>query len=478
MSDLNKLTLTQAIDGIKTKKFSAKELVSDCLTQIQKLEPTLNSFVTLNENALNESENINFSKPLAGIPIAVKDNFCTQDLRTTASSKLLENFIPQYSAYVVEKLKDAGAIIIGKTNMDSWAHGSSTETSDFGPSKNPWNPKHLPGGSSGGSAATMAADEAIVSIGSETAGSIRQPSAWCGVVGLKPTYGRVSRCGVVAMGSSMDSPGPIAKTVDDAALILSLISGHDPADATSLNKKPWQIPEALTSLKGLKIGLPKAYFPKKIKPEVKQSILNAAEKLKELGAEIIELDVMDPKYAIAVYTILQRSEVSSNLGRYTGIRYGHDRTFFGDEAKRRIMLGTYALSSGYYDAYYLKAQKVRTLIIQDFEKQFQKVDAIIGPTSPTTALPIGASAGQAMFGELEDILVEPSTLAGLPGISVPCGFADGLPIGLQIITPQLREDLSVNIARLFESNTDYHLQKPNLNCHPEQSEGSRPEAVK
>lgn len=462
MSDLNKLTLTQAIDGIKSKKFSAKELVSDCLTQIQKLEPTLNSFVTLNENALNESENIDFSKPLAGIPIAVKDNFCTQDLRTTASSKLLENFIPQYSASVVEKLKDAGAIIIGKTNMDAWAHGSSTETSDFGPTKNPWNLKHLPGGSSGGSAATMASDEAIVSIGSETAGSIRQPSAWCGVVGLKPTYGRVSRRGVVAMGSSMDSPGPIAKTVDDAALILSLISGHDPKDATSLNEKPWQIPEALTSLKGLKIGLPKAYFPEKIKPEVKQSILNAAQKLTELGAEIIELDVMDPKYAIAVYTILQRSEVSSNLGRYTGIRYGHDRTFFGDEAKRRIMLGTYALSSGYYDAYYLKAQKVRTLIIQDFEKQFQKVDAIIGPTSPTTALPIGASAGQAMFGELEDMLVEPSTLAGLPGISIPCGFANGLPIGLQIITPQLREDLAVNIARLFESNTDYHLQKPQL----------------
>jgi aspartyl-tRNA(Asn)/glutamyl-tRNA(Gln) amidotransferase subunit A len=461
--DLNKLTLIEAIKGIKEKKFSSTELIQDCLDKIEQLEPTLNAFVTVTKNsALEQSKNIDFTKPLAGIPIAVKDNFCIKDIKVTASSNLLKDYTAQYTATVVQKLQTAGAIVIGKTNMDAWAHGSSTETSDFGPTKNPWNPKHLPGGSSGGSAAAVASDEVVSSIGSETAGSIRQPSAWCGTVGLKPSYGRVSRYGVIAMGSSMDCPGPITKTVDDAALLLSIISGHDPKDATSIPQNPWQIPTGFKDLKGLKIGLPKAYFPEGIKPTVKTAILNAAETLKKLGAEVIELDVMDPKFAIAVYTVLQRSEVSSNLARFTGIRYGEPRSAFGDEAIRRIMLGTYTLSSGYYDAYYLQAQKVRTLIIQDFDKQFQKVDAIIGPTSPTTALALGATEGQSMFGELEDILVEPSTLAGLPGISVPCGFGDGLPVGLQIITPQLREDLAVNIARCFESNTDYHLQHPNL----------------
>ena len=461
--ELNKLTLIDAVKGIKEKKFSSTELVQDCLLKIEQLEPTLNAFVTVNkDNALNQSKNIDITKPLAGIPIAIKDNFCIKDIRTTASAKLLDKYVAQYTSTVVQKLIDAGAIVIGKTNMDAWAHGSSTETSDYGPTKNPWNPKHLPGGSSGGSAASVASDEVVTSIGSETAGSIRQPSAWCGTVGLKPSYGRVSRYGVIAMGSSMDCPGPITKTVDDAALLLSIISGHDPKDATSIPQNPWQIPVDLKDLKGLKIGLPKAYFPELMKPAVKTAVLNATKTLKKLGAQIIELDVLDPKYSIAVYTVLQRSEVSSNLARFTGIRYGEPRSAFGDEAIRRIMLGTYTLSSGYYDAYYLQAQKVRTLIIQDFDKQFQKVDAIIGPTSPTTALPLGATEGKSMFGELEDMLVEPSTLAGLPGISIPCGFSDGLPIGLQIITPQLREDLVVNIARLFESNTDYHLQKPIL----------------
>jgi len=397
--ELNKLTLIEAIKGIKEKKFSSTELVSDCLDKIAKLEPTLNAFVTVNkDNALNQSKNIDITKPLAGIPIAIKDNFCVKGIKVTASSNLLKDYTAQYTATVVQKLEDAGAIVIGKTNMDAWAHGSSTETSDFGPTKNPWNPKHLPGGSSGGSAAAVASDEVVTSIGSETAGSIRQPSAWCGTVGLKPSYGRVSRYGVIAMGSSMDCPGPITKTVDDAALLLSIISGHDPKDATSIPQGPWQIPAPLKDLKGLKIGLPKAYFPEGIKSTVKEAVLNAAETLKKLGAEIIELDVLDPKYAIAVYTVLQRSEVSSNLARFTGIRYGHPRSTFGDEAIRRIMLGTYTLSSGYYDAYYLQAQKVRTLIIEDFEKQFKKVDAIIGPTSPTTALSLGATEGQSMFG--------------------------------------------------------------------------------
>lgn len=464
MSELNKLTLSQARQGLLSKKFTSKELVADCLARIKKLEPILNAFVSVFESeVLKQSENADLSKPLGGIPIAVKDNFCTKNQRTTASSKVLDNYLAHYDATTIARLKDAGAIIIGKTNMDAWAHGSSTETSDYGSTKNPWNPQHLPGGSSGGSASATAADESIISIGSETAGSIRQPASWCGVVGFKPTYGRVSRYGVVAMKSSTDSPGPICKTVDDAAAVLEIMSGHDPHDATSINEAPWKTPSLQPNLKGLKFGLPTAYFPKEIQSEVKEAILNAAETLKKLGAEIIEIDVLDPKYSIAVYTILQRSEVSSNLARFDGIRYGNDRSFFGQEAKRRIMLGTYSLSSGYYDAYYTKAQKVRTLICQDFDKQFGKVDAIIGPVSPTTALKVGASEGQAMFGEIQDMLVEPSSIAGLPGISVPCGFDKiGLPIGLQIITPQKREDLVYQIAKLFESNTDFHTQKPKL----------------
>ena len=464
MTDLNKLTLKTARDGLISKKFSSVELVIDCFSQIEKLEPQLNCFVTtLKDEALKEAGSADLSKPLGGIPITVKDNFCTLGIRTTASSKVLGNYIAQYDATTIERLKSAGAIIIGKTNMDAWAHGSSTETSDYGSTKNPWNIKHLPGGSSGGSAAAVAADETIISVGSETAGSIRQPASWCGVIGFKPTYGRVSRYGVVAMKSSTDSPGPICKTVDDAATVLEIMSGHDNHDATSINEVPWKTPSLPSDLKGLKFGLPTAYFPKEIQSEVKEAIFNAVETLKKLGAEIIELDVLDPKYSIAVYTILQRSEVSSNLARFDGIRYGNDRSFFGQEAKRRIMLGTYSLSSGYYDAYYTKAQKVRTLICQDFDKQFTKVDAIIGPVSPTTALQVGASEGQAMFGEIQDMLVEPSSIAGLPGISLPCGFDKiGLPVGLQIIAPQKREDLVYQIAKLFESNTDFHTQKPKL----------------
>lgn len=465
MSNLNQLNLEEAREGLLSKKFSSVELVSDCLTQIKNNAKNINSFVTVcDESALKEANNADLSKPLGGIPIAIKDNYCTKNIRTTASAKLLDNYIPQYDATTIEKLKSAGAIIIGKTNMDAWAHGSSTETSDYGVTKNPWNLNHLPGGSSGGSAAAMAADEAIISVGSETAGSIRQPASWCGVVGLKPSYGRVSRYGVIAMKSSTDSPGPITKTVNDAATLLEIMSGHDLHDATSIEENNWQRPQIKNDLKNIKIGIPLSYFPKEIQPEVKQAILESSEILKKLGAQIIELpDVLDPKYSIAVYTILQRSEVSSNLARFDGIRYGNDRTFFGTEAKRRIMLGTYSLSSGYYDAYYLKAQKVRSLICNDFDKQFSKVDAIIGPVSPTTALKIGASEGQAMFGELQDMLVEPSSIAGLPGISIPCGFdKNNLPIGLQIFTPQKREDLVYQIAKIFELNTNFHKKRPNL----------------
>ncbi|MCX6726753.1 MAG: amidase family protein [Candidatus Shapirobacteria bacterium] len=465
MSDLNKLTIKEAREGLLSKKFSSKELVVDCLSQIKKNASNLNTFVTVCEKeSIKSAETADISKPLGGIPVAVKDNFLTLGIRTTASSKLLDKYIAQYDATVVAKLKSAGAIIIGKTNMDAWAHGSSTETSDFGPTKNPWDITRLPGGSSGGSAAAIAADEAIISVGSETAGSIRQPASWSGVVGFKPTYGRVSRYGIIAMKSSTDSPGPICKTVDDAAEVLGIISGHDPFDATSIDEVSWIKPSPLTSLKGIKLGLPLSYFSPQTKPEVKTTILAAAETLKKLGAEIIELsDVLDPKYSIAVYTILQRSEVSSNLARFDGIRYGHDRSYFSEEAKRRIMLGTYSLSAGYYDAYYLKAQKVRTLICQDFDKHFTRVDAMISPISPTTALPVGATKGQSMFGEIQDQLVEPSSIAGLAGISIPCGFDNnGLPIGLNIMAPQLREDIVYQIAKIFEDNTEYHLQRPNL----------------
>ena len=463
MTDLNKLTLKEAREGLKTKKFTPVDLVQSCLDRIKLLDVKLNSFVTvISEEALKQAKTVDINLPLGGIPLAVKDNYLTKDILTTASSKLLDNYIAQYDATTIKKLKNAGAIIIGKTNLDAWAHGSSTETSDYGPTLNPWNLNHLPGGSSGGSAAAIAADETIISVGSETAGSIRQPAAWCGVVGFKPTYGRVSRYGIIAMKSSTDSPGPICKTVDDAATLLEIMSGHDPRDATSINEDTWKKPEIRQNLNGLKIGLPLSYFSPQTQPEVKEAILKAVDILKKLGAQILELpDVLDPKYSIAVYTILQRSEVSSNLARFDGIRYGHDRSYFGTEAKRRIMLGTYSLSAGYYDAYYLKAQKVRTLICQDFDKQFQKVDAIIGPVSPTTALKVGASEGQAMFGELQDMLVEPSSIAGLPGISIPCGFDKiGLPIGLQIMAPQKREDLVYQIAKIFEDNTEYHLQRP------------------
>ena len=463
--DLYKLTLKEAREGLLSKKFTALELTQSCLDRIKSLDKKLNSFVTITEeDALKQAETADINLPLGGIPISVKDNYLTTGVRTTASSRVLDEYKAQYDATAISKLKSAGAIIIGKTNMDAWAHGSSTETSDYGPTLNPWNTDHLPGGSSGGSAASVAADETIISIGSETAGSIRQPASWCGVVGFKPTYGRVSRYGVIAMKSSTDSPGPICKTVDDAASLLEIMSGSDVHDATSIDETPWLRPKLRQNLNGLKIGLPTCYFPKETQPEVKEAILKAVDTLKKLGAEVIELtDVLDPKYSIAVYTILQRSEVSSNLARFDGIRFGHDRSYFGQEAKRRIMLGTYSLSAGYYDAFYLKAQKVRTLICRDFDNQFKKVDAIIGPVSPTTALKRGATEGQSMFGEIQDMLVEPSSIAGLPGISIPCGFDKiGLPIGLQIITPQRREDLVYQIAKLFEDNTEYHLQRAHL----------------
>ncbi len=468
--DIKTLTITQAKKDLKAKKYSSLELTKAYLERIKKIDTKLKAFVTVTEdealaNAKTADEKIakGTDLPLVGIPLSIKDNFSTNGIRTTASSKVLDNYIPPFDATVVEKLKNAGMVLLGKTNMDAWAHGSSTETSDYGPTRNPWNTDHLPGGSSGGAAASMAADETLAAIGSETAGSIRQPASWCGVVGLKPTYGRVSRYGVVAMGSSLDSPGPITRTVEDSALILQVLAGQDPHDATTgPNPVPDYSKNLNNEIKGLTIGVADDYF-EGVDPEVKKSVEESLKTFEKLGAKIKKINLFHPKYAIAVYTIIQRAEVSSNLARYDGIRYANDRSFFGEEAKRRVMLGTYTLSAGYYDQYYNKALKVRTVIIEDFKNAFKDVDIIIGPTSPTTALPIGATEGQSMFGELADLLVEPSSIAGLTGINMPCGFSKaGLPIGFQIIGPHFSEEKILNIAHKYQLENPLYLKKPNI----------------
>ena len=401
----------------------------------------LNAFITVNK------------KKGKGIPIAVKDNFLTRGLRTTAASKLLDDYIPQYSATVVRRLEENGYWVYGKTNLDAWCHGSSTETSDYGPTLNPWNQKHLAGGSSGGSAAAVASGVVDVAIGSETAGSIRGPAAWCGVVGVKPTYGRVSRYGVIAMGSSLDSPGVLSKDVAGAARVLKIIAGKDSKDATTSDNEVPDYELSLTGdIKDLKIGLIENYFLSEMDKEVVKKTLDTVEVFQKLGAKVSNIKTLDPKYAIGVYTVVQRSEVSSNLARYDGIRYGKDRGFFAEEAKRRIMLGTYTLSTGYADKYYKKAQAIRTLFINDFEKLLKSFDVLIGPTMPGPAPKLGATKGQAMFGEMADILAEPAAISGLPAVSVPCGFVGGLPIGLQIIAPQFSEDKILNVAYAYETS--------------------------
>lgn len=464
----NQLNLIQALDGLNRKTFSSKELVQACLDQISAKDLKVKAFLTLNEKALDQAEkadNDKSNKPLKGIPVAIKDNFLTKGLTTTASSKLLADFIPPYSATVVERLEAAGAIILGKTNLDAWAHGSSTEASDFGPTHNPFNLEHLPGGSSGGSAAAVAADMCTFAIGSETAGSIRQPAAWCGVTGFKPSYGRVSRYGVVAMASSTDSPGPLTKTVKDAALVTQVISGQDPYDSTTSALPVGEYSISSTdSLKNFKIAVPQEYLSKDIDPQVIKLVNQAIEKFKSLGAKVDAVSLLDPKYSIGVYTIVQRAEVSSNLARYDGVRFGHDRSFFSGEAKNRMMLGAYVLSSRYHKEgeLYTQAQKVRALIIKDFDRLFKTYDLYLGPTSPGPALKLGCTKDNPMFGEIEDRLVEASSIAGLTGISVPCGFVNGLPIGLQITANQFNEEKVFAAATAYQQNTDFHLQKPKL----------------
>lgn len=479
--DLNKLTLKQASDKLKNREISAVELVKDCLAAI---DDKINAFITKPDEGVikiaRESDNrIKEGKAkseIDGIPIAIKDVIAVKGTRTTAGSKILENFIAPYDATVVKKLKEVGAILFGKTNTDEFACGSSTETSYFGPTLNPVERTRVPGGSSGGSAAAVAHHEVIAALGSDTGGSIRQPASFCGVVGLKPTYGRVSRYGLLAMASSLDQIGVITKTVLDAAILLNYISGHDELDSTSVDQGLISIENVIKENKEIKIGVPKECFDKGINKEVEQSIKNSLKRGEQYGFKIEETSLPSLKYALSVYYIIMPAEVSANLARYDGIKYGYSaiqnpkskiqnlRDVYlesrakglGPEVKRRIMLGTYTLSAGYYEAYYLKAQKVRNLIKQDFEKIFKRYDLILTPTSPTTAFKLGEKLDDPLTMYLSDIYTVPVNIAGLPAISIPCGQdSAGLPIGLQIIGGAWQEEKLLNVAYQFEQLLSY-----------------------
>ncbi|AFY76392.1 MAG: Asp-tRNA(Asn)/Glu-tRNA(Gln) amidotransferase subunit GatA [Hydrococcus sp. C42_A2020_068] len=468
------------------KERSATEITTEVLERIEVLEPKLHSFLRVTaEQALETAKKVDAKIAageeigmLEGIPVGIKDNICTQGIPTTCASRILENFIPPYESTVTQKLKDAGAVMVGKTNLDEFAMGGSTENSAYYRTANPWDLERVPGGSSGGSAAAVAAEECVVALGSDTGGSIRQPASLCGVVGLKPTYGLVSRFGLVAFASSLDQIGPFARTVEDAAILLGAIAGYDPKDSTSLKV---EIPNYTQFLKpdlsGLKIGVIQETFGEGLDPTVAETVNNAIEQLKTLGAEIVEVSCPRFRYGVSAYYIIAPSEASANLARYDAVRYGirensdtllsmYTKTRaigFGKEVKRRIMLGTYALSAGYYDAYYLKAQKVRTLIKQDFETAFERVDVLICPTSPTTAFKAGEKTEDPLSMYLLDLMTIPVNLAGLPGISVPCGFdAQGLPIGMQLIANVLREDLLFQVAYAYEQSTDWHTRKTPL----------------
>ncbi len=455
------ITISGLIKAYRTKKKSPKEVVNRLFLEIKKQNPRLNIYLTLAETeAKNQAAKIkDFDKPLSGVPIAVKDNFCTKGLRTTASAKLLDNFYPPYSATVVNKLKESGAIIIGKTNMDAWAHGSSTETSDYGVTHNPYDLKRVPGGSSGGSAAAVAIGLPAFAIGSETAGSIRQPAAWCGVCGLKPTYGRVSRYGLIAMGSSLDSPGPITRTVEDAATLLKTIAGLDPYDSTTADIPTEDYLSKLSKPKKITIGISEDYL-EGVSSDIIKQFDQACQIFKKMGHRFRKIKLIKPKYSISLYTILQRAEVSSNLCRYDGVRFAKSRSAFSKQAKRRMMLGAYALSVGYYDQYYLKAQKVRSLILENFAKVFKEVDLILAPTTPVTAQKIGEGEKNPMFGEIMDQLVEASSIAGLPGINLPAGLSSGLPVGIQIFGPPFSESQILNLAKQYQDETQFYQLKP------------------
>lgn len=461
------LTLKDYLTKVKSKEIDPAEVLEEIETAIDTENERYNIYLDRNEHS--QEEVVSRSElPLAGAPLAIKDNFLTKGMYTTASSNVLKDFLPPYESTVTTKLNANGAVFLGKTNMDAWAHGSSTETSDFGPTKNPRNPEYLPGGSSGGSAAAIAADLCIGAIGSETAGSIRQPAAWCGCVGLKPTYGRVSRYGVVAMGSSLDCPGPITKTVEDSAILLNAIAGVDPYDSTtSPSAVPDYTQEIQSGVKGMKIGIVYMDHPSLVGTAIDTAVHEAGKVFERLGASVENVrisgglednKILSPDLAIAIYTVIQRSEVSSNLARYDGIRYGGERSLFGTEAKRRIMLGTFTLSKGYADKYYTTAQKVRTQYIQNFNQLFKTYDLLISASSPGYALKIGATGNNPMFGELQDVLVEPSAVAGLPGIGLPM-YTDpttNLSLGLDIVATYWDEKKILQAAYAFEQETNWN----------------------
>ncbi|MFE6799361.1 Asp-tRNA(Asn)/Glu-tRNA(Gln) amidotransferase subunit GatA [Paenibacillus chitinolyticus] len=473
---------TQLLD----KKVSVTELVDQSYKRIAEVDGKVKAFLKLDEEnarrsakALDEQIAAGESRGiLFGLPAGIKDNIVTEGVTTTCASKFLSNYTPVYDATVMRKLKEAQALPVGKLNMDEFAMGGSNENSAFHATRNPWDLDRVPGGSSGGSAASVAAGEVYFSLGSDTGGSIRQPAAYCGVVGLKPTYGLVSRFGLVAFASSLDQIGPLTKNVEDSAYVLQSIAGHDPQDSTSANVEIPDYVSALTGdIKGLRIAVPKEYLGAGVDPQVKEKIQDALRVLEGLGAVVEEVSLPHSEYAVAAYYLLASSEASSNLARYDGVRYGirtdnannllemyhmSRSEGFGPEVKRRIMLGTYALSSGYYDAYYLKAQKVRTLIKQDFDQVFANYDVVIGPTAPTTAFRLGEQVGDPLTMYLNDILTIPVNLAGIPAISVPCGLASGLPVGLQIIGKALDESTVLRVAHAFEQNTDFHKQRPQL----------------
>jgi aspartyl-tRNA(Asn)/glutamyl-tRNA(Gln) amidotransferase subunit A len=485
---LYKFTISEIRDLLDRREVSVKDVVSSIYGRIDAVEEKVKAFITVTKDTavkmadkaqgkidLMETQS---NKSILGIPLAIKDNMCTKGILTTCASKILYNFIPPYESTVTSRLIEHGYVLIGKTNMDEFAMGSSTENSGFHTTKNPWRLERIPGGSSGGSAAAVASDECIAALGSDTGGSIRQPAALCGVVGLKPTYGRVSRYGLVAFASSLDQIGPITKNVMDSAILLNIISGHDPFDSTSA---PVPLPDFTAVLgkdiNGMRIGIPKEYFIEGMDKEVEESVKESIKKLELLGAIPVEVSLPHTGYAVAIYYVLATSEASSNLARYDGVKYGFREKGkdlmdlyintraqgFGAEVKRRIMLGTYALSAGYYEAYYRKAQQVRTLIKKDFEDAFRKVDVILTPTSPTAAFEIGEKTADPLQMYLSDIFTISVNLAGVPGVSIPCGFtSNDLPIGLQLIGKHFDEESILKVAYAYEQATDWHRRKPNL----------------
>ncbi len=483
MPELNWLSIEDAHAQLTSRQISSVELTQACLDRIDAVEDRIQSFLTLTpESALTQAEQADRmlaageGGPLTGIPVQIKDVMCTEGVPTTCASRMLENFVPVYNATAVEKLMAQGAVMLGKGNMDEFAMGSSTENSAFHPTHNPWGLDRVPGGSSGGSAAAVAAGECLFALGSDTGGSIRQPAALCGVTGLKPTYGLVSRFGLVAFASSLDQIGPLTKDVEDSALVLNAIAGHDPRDSTSIPGERPDYTKALTGdIKGLRLGIPKEYFGDDLDPAVDAALRQGIKTLEDAGATVEECSLPLTSYALAVYYIIAPSECSTNLSRFDGVKYGfsagdaatawetQERTRalgFGPEVKRRIMLGTYALSAGYYDAYYLKALKVRTLIKQEFDEAFQRFDALITPTTPTTAFRIGEKANDPVSMYKSDVLTIPVNIVGIPCISVPCGFSEGLPIGMQVMGKALSEETILNIAYTYQQATDWHAKRP------------------